>query len=100
MSQGPDKPGDLANLSCARCGIQLQPGSGNFFRVTIEAVADPTPPQVSAEELAQDVRPQIEELLAELAQLTEAELMEQVYRRLTFFLCGPCYRPWINHPWS
>ncbi len=87
------------NPRCARCGAALHPGDGNFFRVTVEAVADPTPPEISAEELAQDVRPRIEALLAELERHTEAELTDQVYRRLTFFLCGPCYRPWIEQPW-
>ena len=30
-------------LFCARCAAELQPGSGRFYHVTIEAVADPAP---------------------------------------------------------
>jgi len=85
-------------IFCRRCGAELQPGRVNFYRVTIEAVADPTPPTISAEELAIDVRPQIERLLAQLAGLSEEEAMAQVYRRLTLYLCGSCYRTWIENP--
>ena len=30
--------------------------------------------------------------------MTEQELMDQVYRRLTIHLCGDCYRVWIEDP--
>jgi hypothetical protein len=30
-------------LLCARCGVELTPGKGDFYVVRIEAVADPTP---------------------------------------------------------
>jgi hypothetical protein len=76
----------------------LTPGSGNFYCVTIEAVADPTPPTVSAEDLARDHRKEIERLLAQLEGLSEEEALAQVYRRLTLYLCGPCYRQWIEDP--
>jgi hypothetical protein len=66
--------------------------------VTIEAVADPTPPTITAEELARDHRAEIERLLTRLAGLSEEEVLAQVYRQLTFSLCGPCYRAWIGNP--
>jgi hypothetical protein len=94
----PDPTADPEPLACARCGAGLRPGAGNFYLVTIEAVADPAPPNPSAEELAADVRPQIEALLAQLAGLSEEEALAQVYRRLRFHLCGPCYRRWIESP--
>jgi hypothetical protein len=92
----PDDHSDC--VFCARCTAELWPGRGNFYRVTIEAVADPTPPVVTAGDLADDPRPQIERLLAELADLSEQEAMDQVHRRLTLFLCWPCYRRWIENP--
>lgn len=98
MATRPDQAADVAPLACARCAAELRPGAGNFYRVTIEAVADPTPPTLSAEDLAADVRQQIEALLARLEGLSEEEAMNQVYRRLTFHLCGPCYRRWIESP--
>jgi hypothetical protein len=85
-------------LTCARCGATLHPGSGNFYRVTIEAVADPTPPTFTAEDLAADVRQQIERLLARLESVSEQEALDQVYRRRMLYLCGPCFRRWIEDP--
>ncbi len=91
-------PSPPAAPVCQRCGAALRPGSGTFFHVTIEAVADPTPPAVSAEDLAQDLRAQIEQLLARLEGVSEQAALDQVYRRRTFFLCGPCFRGWIDRP--
>ncbi len=85
-------------LLCARCTAPLRPGAGDFFQVTIEAVADPTPPVVSERDLAGDLRGQIEQLLARMTDLSEREALDQVYRRLTLHLCGPCYRAWIEDP--
>jgi hypothetical protein len=64
----------------------------------VEAFADPAPPALSAEEMTGDLRGQIEAVLARLEGLSEEEAMSQVYRRLTFHLCGPCYRRWIEDP--
>jgi hypothetical protein len=85
-------------LLCNRCRIELWPGSGDFYVVKIEAVADPTPPTVSAGEMARDVRREIEELLARMEELSSQEAMDQVYRRVIIHLCGPCYRRWIEDP--
>ena len=85
-------------LACTRCGTELVPGSGDFYQVTIEAVADPTPPVVTAEDLAADLRLRIERLLAQMEGLSEQEAMDQIYRRVTLYLCGRCYRSWIENP--
>jgi hypothetical protein len=90
--------GDLFPLLCARCGAKLTPGRDNFYAVRIEAIADPTPPSFSDEDLLRDPRAEIERLLAQMRDLSERELMDQVYRRLVVNLCGPCYREWIEDP--
>jgi hypothetical protein len=92
-SMDPDAP-----FVCARCGTALRPGSGNYYQVTIEAIADPTPPLVSPEEMADDLRQKIERLLAQLQDVSEQEALAQVYLRRRLFLCGPCCRSWIEHP--
>lgn len=89
---------DFAPLLCAHCAAELEPGTGTFYRVTIEAVADPTPPTLAAEDLATDIRKRIEALLRQMQDLSAQEAMDQVYRRLTLYLCGPCYREWIENP--
>jgi hypothetical protein len=93
-----DEAASLAPVFCARCAAELEPGTGTFFRVTIEAVADPTPPAISAEELTTDIRKRIKDLLQQMQDLSAQEAMDQVYRRLTLYLCGPCYRQWIENP--
>jgi hypothetical protein len=85
-------------IFCDRCRVELTPGEGNFYVVRIEAFADPTPPQFTEEDLQRDARAEIERLVAQLRDLSEQEAMDQVYRRLTLYLCGPCYRKWIEHP--
>ena len=87
-----------APLLCDRCAIELHPGSGNLYQITIEAVADPTAPVFSADELAADHRQEIARLLARLEGISSQEALDQVYRHLTLYLCGPCYRVWIENP--
>src|SRR5262245_57145056 len=94
----PDSRAADPALFCTRCGAVLHPGRGDWYRVAIEAVADPSPPAFTDEELAEDPRPQIERLLARLEGLSEQEAMDQVYRRVTLHLCLPCYRGWIEDP--
>ena len=85
-------------MVCTRCGAALRPGSGNYYQVTIEAVADPTPPTFFPEDLADDTRQKIERLLDQLQGVSEEEAMAQVYLRRRLFLCAPCCRRWIEHP--
>jgi hypothetical protein len=83
---------------CAGCGRQLVAGSGNFYVIRIEALADPTPPRFSAEDLRRDVHAEWERLTREMRFLSAQEALDQVYRELLFYLCTPCYRQWIAQP--
>ncbi len=85
-------------LLCARCLAELTPGEGSFFVVTIEAVADPTPPVFSDEDLARDTAQELRDLVEQLADYSERELMDQVHRRMVLHLCNGCFRIWIEHP--
>ena len=89
---------DSGPVCCHRCGAELRPGDGNFYLVRIEAVADPTPPSFSEEDLRRDLTAEIERLLEQMRDLSAQEAMDQVYRRLMLYLCGPCYRHWIEDP--
>jgi hypothetical protein len=93
-----DNRADHAPLLCARCTAELEPGTGTFYQVTIEAVADPSPPTISAADMGTDIRKRIEALLQQMQDLSAQEALDQVYRRLTLYLCGPCYREWIENP--
>jgi hypothetical protein len=83
-------------LFCDRCSAQLTPGSGDFFVVSIEAVCDPSPPSDECPPEAN--REKIQGLLAEMEGVSAQEAMDQVYRRLTLYLCTGCFRRWIENP--
>ena len=89
---------DDSPLFCDRCSTRLVPGKGNFFVVHIEAVADPSPPDIDEEELDKDLRREIGDLVEEMRGLSQQELMDQVYRRVTIYLCLSCYAKWIENP--
>jgi hypothetical protein len=89
---------DETPLLCARCGAELSPGSGDFYIVRIEAIADPSPPVIPLDDLLGDSRGRIDRLIEQMQGLSEQEAMDQVYRRLAIHLCGPCYRVWIENP--
>jgi hypothetical protein len=82
-------------LCCARCVRLRHEVAGTFYRVTIEAVAEPT---FSAEEEEIDLREEIERVLAQLEDVSVPEAQDQVCCRRILYLCGPCYRRWIDNP--
>lgn len=83
-------------LLCHRCGASLTPGRGDFYVVRIEAVADPSPPDIQLDDV--DLKAELEKLAEQAHDLPQAEMMDQVYRQLTIHLCGGCYRVWIEDP--
>lgn len=87
-----------APLLCHRCAAELTPGKGDFYVVRIEAVADPFPPVIEADELGGSLAERIGQLVDQMRELSDQELMDQVYRRMTICLCGSCYRVWIEDP--
>ena len=86
------------SLFCARCTAELHPGGGDFFQVTIEAVADPSPPNSMTEDSPAELRRQIEQLLNRMQDISAREALDQVHRRLVIHLCGACFRLWIENP--
>ncbi len=89
---------DEDQLLCHGCSAVLEPGKGDWYVVRIEAFADPTPPDVTAEDLSGDISGQIEELVEQMREMSPRDLMDQVYRRMTIHLCGRCYQKWIENP--
>jgi hypothetical protein len=83
---------------CERCGVPVDPGRGDFYLVGIVAVADPSPPAFTEEDLVRDVGKEIDRLLGRLKDVDEQGAMDQVYRRKVIALCAPCYSEWIEDP--
>jgi hypothetical protein len=96
--RAPSRQPTQARASASAAGPSCRPARENVYLVAIGAVADPTPPVFSAEDLADDIRAQIQRLLAQLEGVSEQEALDQVYRRLAFYLCGTCFRRWIANP--
>lgn len=99
MTQGEtnEKLGDESPILCARCLRLLRPGRGEFYVVQIEAVADPSPPNLDAYE-EQDIRRSYEELVRQLKDVSEQEAKDQVFRRLKIILCNDCFPTWFGNP--
>ncbi len=89
---------DDSPLLCHRCGVELTPGEGDWYIVKIEAIADPTPSDLAAEPGELEIRREITRLLKQMRDMSERELMDQVHRKMTIHLCGPCYQQWIENP--
>ena len=85
-------------IFCRRCGTELTPGQGDFYVVRLEAFADPFPPVISDEDFEKDHRETMRELTEQMSGLSPREAMDSVHRRMSFFLCAACYRPWIEEP--
>jgi len=85
-------------LACHRCGRELHPGRGDIYVVSILAVADPSPPVFTEDDLALDVEQEIQRLLAQMKDLDAQQAQDQVYRRMVFHLCKSCYSDWIIDP--
>jgi hypothetical protein len=87
-------------LLCSRCLNLLAPGRGDFFVVTIDAVADPSPPVIEPGDLRRDLARDWRETVAALHETSPQEALDQVYRRVVIHLCNACFRDWIENPAS
>jgi hypothetical protein len=85
-------------LFCHRCAKQLEPGRGELYLVRIEAIADPNPPVITKEDLERDTMQEINRLVESMRDMSGQEAMDQVYRRITLYLCNACYQRWIEDP--
>jgi hypothetical protein len=87
-----------APLLCSRCLKLLEAGRGDFYMVTIDAVADPSPPIIEPGDLQRDLSRDWRETVAALRDTSPQEAMDQVYRRVVIHLCQACFRDWIENP--
>ncbi len=91
-----DESGD--SCICRRCGALLTPGKGDFYVVEVQAYAENSPPVITADDLAKDHHEEMQKLAEQMKGLSEQELMDQVHRHMTFYLCAACYGKWIENP--
>ena len=86
---------DAIAFVCDRCSKEVHPGQGDFFVIRIEAFADPTPPEITEDDLQRDHRREIKDLISRLEALSGQEAMDQVYRRRNLILCNRCCDAWF-----
>src|SRR4051794_20534169 len=86
-------------------------GGGNFvvfgrgipphqdYVVRIDVFADPSLPELSAEDVAKlNFDAELKRLVEEMKHLTEDELQDQVHRRFEYKICRPCQIKFLANP--
>ena len=69
------------------------------FVLTMELYADPSMPQITAEQIASgDFDAALSEVLDEAKSMTAEELQDGVHRRFEFRLCPTCHRQFLRNP--
>jgi hypothetical protein len=82
---------------CDRCGQPVADGSLRFTaKIQVFAAYDPL--DISFDDLTRDHSAEIKRLLDECKDLTEEQLMKDVYVEFNFDLCPPCQKAYIKDP--
>jgi len=84
---------------CDRCGRPLEQGQLRYIaRIEVLAAADPL--EITLDDLLRDSRREMDALLQQCEQLTEEQLMRDVYVKFEFDLCRTCQRAYVTDPLS
>ena len=82
---------------CDRCGRSLEGVSLRYVaRIQVYAAYDPL--EITFEDLTRDHSKEIQQILEQCQDLTEEELMSDVYTEFHFDLCRPCQRSYLQNP--
>lgn len=75
---------------CEFCGEELAKPE-EAYRLKIEMFADPSPPEITREDLqGRDFEAEMRALIEQMAHLDPAEAEAEVYESYLFTLCGRC----------
>ena len=84
-------------ILCDRCGRAVPREA--HYRVRIEVAADPSPPTITGEDLAEtDFEWTLSQLLEEMRDATAQELEDAVARSFEFRLCRACQLRFTRDP--
>ena len=84
---------------CDRCGRPIERGQTRYTaRIQVLASADPL--EITLEDLLRDTRRELDEIMGQCEQLSEAELMRDVYVEFQFDLCRACQKVYVMDPLS
>ena len=87
----------MPRFICDRCGMTIPPHA--HYIVKIEIYADPTLPDVSADDLEEaDYARRMADLLKEMESLSQEQLEDAVHWQRDFKICRPCQLHLIKNP--
>jgi hypothetical protein len=82
---------------CDRCGQPMEKGQLRYT-VKIQVFAAYDELEISGKDLLKDHRKEIERLIEQTRNLTEEELMREVYVEMQFDLCRACQGEYLKQP--
>lgn len=82
---------------CDRCGQPLEKGQLRYT-VKIQVVAAYDELEISGKDLWKDHKQEILQLIEQTRQMSEEELMREVYVELKFDLCRDCQQAYLQQP--
>jgi hypothetical protein len=86
-----------AESNCELCGRAIPPHA--HYVVRIDVFADPSLPELSAEEVAKsNFDEELKKLVEEMKHMSEEELQDQVHRRFEYRICRPCQVKFLANP--
>lgn len=83
---------------CDRCLKEVSEGTGSFYEIRAQIVADPTPPTLDPTLDPSEILRRYEETLAELEQANPRDALDGVVRWRVWTLCNPCLEIWLDDP--
>jgi hypothetical protein len=82
---------------CDRCGRRISKKAVRYIaKIQVYAAYDPL--EITSKDLLRDHTEDIERLLKQCEQMTEEELMRDVYVDFEFNLCSPCQKIYVANP--
>jgi ribosomal protein L40E len=89
----------MPRFICDRCGMTIPPHA--HYIVKIEIYADPTLPDISADDLEEaDYAKRMADLLKEMESLSQEQLEDAVHWQRDFKICRACQLHLIKNPLS
>ena len=82
---------------CDRCGRPIEKGKLRYIaKIEVAAAADAL--EITLEDLLSDTRREMDVLVAQCEELSEEELMRDVYVKFQFDLCRACQKAYVADP--
>jgi len=88
----------VSGFVCDRCGKPLLVDEDVRYVLKMELFAAYDPMELTHDDLAQDRRTEIADLIDQMQRMDPKKLEESVYKRMVFDLCPACQRAVLDDP--